>query len=511
MSWIPIATKGGASLGQLIAGAVTLLGGGTIVGKGISSLTGRTSKVDSDGNITLGGGSKVRLPKIRISGGSRQPTLEEIELTEAITSVRKALGKLIGSTSDSIIKYKYRAGQSSNIRGLKESLSNNPSFIEDVIEIVGIDRPKGTDSNDIIRIISGDENKRKALLEALKGLKLPDAPNFTLGGQGNRSTTSPEGGEPDDGGGNGETESDQSNEGKAESKGDQQGTKTKFGEVTKKITSDKTKDTKKESTNGATTSTDSGSSSQPKDPKKDKKDQTKTKTKTKTDTDTKKDGEDDEDDRKPPRPIPIPDDEDKKIRERPINSNDYKRMAKQQWFPRYKFGNQDLLRLTEVEKLEELKNYTLFDLVNPLLVGDEDNLLALQNKIQENRRFTNTYPNPKPEAPLPLAPAVESWRQPFKSVYPVPYPMSLDQAQAQNYYDHFNNQDYQYLNKVKDRMSQGGLVDPDMQKLLNNKRDSFTATDAKVMNHQVSKLSLLEDIDSGSVTQLDLFMLSRNY
>jgi hypothetical protein len=219
----------------------------------------------------------------------------------------------------------------------------------------------------------------------------------------------------------------------------------------------------------------------------------------------RKEPEDDDPDKpKPPLPI-LPDGDD--VQERPINPEVKRRMANQQWYPKYQFGGQDLLRLTEVEKLEELKNYTLFDLVNPLLAGDEDNLLALQNKIQENRRFTNTYANPKPERPLPPAPDVSSWAQPMKSVYPVPYPMSLDQPQAQNYYDYFDNQDYQYLNKTKDRMAQGGLVDPDMQKVLNSKRDSFTATDSKVMKHEGSKLSLLEDIDSGSVTQLDIMML----
>lgn len=217
--------------------------------------------------------------------------------------------------------------------------------------------------------------------------------------------------------------------------------------------------------------------------------------------------DDDSGKRRPPLPIfPDPDPEDD-VKERPINPEVKRRMANQQWYPKYKFGGQDLLRLTEVEKLEELKNYTLFDLVNPLLAGDEDNLLALQNKIQENRRFTNTYANPKPEKRLPPPPDVSSWMQPMKSVNPVPYPMSLDQPQAQNYYDYFDNQDYQYLNKTKDRMAQGGLVDPDMQKVLNSKRDSFTATDSKVMKHEGSKLSLLEDIDSGSITAIDLLML----
>ena len=179
-----------------------------------------------------------------------------------------------------------------------------------------------------------------------------------------------------------------------------------------------------------------------------------------------------------------------------------------QWMPEYKFGGQNMLRLTDVEKLEELKSYTLFDLVNPLLIGDENNLLALQNKIQENRRFTNTYPNPKPERELRPPQNIEHWRQPMRSIYPVQYPLSLDMPQAQNYYDHWCNQDYQYQDKKLDAIARGGTFDPDLNKVLNNKRDRFTSTDKRIMQHtSTSKFSLLEDIDSQSITQLDLMIL----
>jgi hypothetical protein len=182
--------------------------------------------------------------------------------------------------------------------------------------------------------------------------------------------------------------------------------------------------------------------------------------------------------------------------------------VQRQWMPEYSMGGQNILKLTDVEKLEELKHYTLFDLVNPLLVGDENNLLALQNKIQENRRFTNTYPNPIPERPLQPPKNIESWRQPMRSVYPTPYPFTIDMPQANNYYDRFNNQDYHYLNKNLDSIARGGTFDPDLQQVLNNKRDSYTATCEHVMNHTANaKNSLLEDLDSGSITQLDLLML----
>ena len=142
------------------------------------------------------------------------------------------------------------------------------------------------------------------------------------------------------------------------------------------------------------------------------------------------------------------------------------------------------------------------------MAGDENNLLALQNKIQENRRFTNTYPNPIPERPLQPPKNIESWRQPMRSVYPTPYPFTIDMPQANNYYDRFNNQDYHYLNKNLDSIARGGTFDPDLQQVLNNKRDSYTATSEQVMNHTVdAKNSLLEDLDSGSITQLDLLML----
>jgi hypothetical protein len=96
----------------------------------------------------------------------------------------------------------------------------------------------------------------------------------------------------------------------------------------------------------------------------------------------------------------------------------------------------------------------------------------------------------------------------MKSTYPTPYPMSLDQPQAQNYYDNFENQDYQYLNKKLDSIAMGGTFDCDLQKVLNVKRDTFTAVDKKIMPHtSTAKPSLLECLDSSSITNLDIMLL----
>ena len=57
------------------------------------------------------------------------------------------------------------------------------------------------------------------------------------------------------------------------------------------------------------------------------------------------------------------------------------------WYPEYKFGGQNLLRLTDTEKIQEMKDWTLYDLVIPILDADSENLLANQNQIKEKLRF----------------------------------------------------------------------------------------------------------------------------
>jgi hypothetical protein len=402
----------------------------------------------------------------------------------SVDEIKKAINKIIGSSSSNIIRYRYPQGTKSNIKDIKSSITSNPKFIDDIIDIVGTDLPRGTKADDILKIVAGDEAKRKAILDALKGLQLPDSPIW-IDDKGNKTITGQPDSDPNPSDPNVTTSINGIKDKINQTTKDGGGTTTDPLEVTKTL--------------GDNTKTET---------KTDTKTDTDTKTKTDTDTKTKEEEDDDEE----PKP-PVPDDKEPpkkegEITERPISSVKQKMNVQRQWMPEYSMGGQNILKLTDVEKLEELKHYTLFDLVNPLLVGDENNLLALQNKIQENRRFTNTYANPTPERPLQPPKNIESWRQPMRSVYPTPYPFTIDMPQANNYYDRFNNQDYHYLNKNLDSIARGGTFDPDLQQVLNNKRDSYTATCEHVMNHTANaKNSLLEDLDSGSITQLDLLML----
>lgn len=142
------------------------------------------------------------------------------------------------------------------------------------------------------------------------------------------------------------------------------------------------------------------------------------------------------------------------------------------WAPRRMLGGQDILRLTDTEKLEELKNYTLFDLVTPLLEGDSDNLLAIQNDIQKKIRYYNNYPLPKVEKPLPPLPNLEKWRRPMMNQNPVPYPFHLDNTgnqQTNKYYNMFSDQDQTQLNSNIDIVKRG-INNPDVMQILNTKK-----------------------------------------
>ena len=183
------------------------------------------------------------------------------------------------------------------------------------------------------------------------------------------------------------------------------------------------------------------------------------------------------------------------INEQPINpipANVKKPTRTPLWAPQYKLGGQDILRLTDTEKLEELKNFTLFDLVNPLLEGDRDNLLAIQNDIRQKLRFYNTYQPPKPERELPPIPRyVEQWQRPMMATYPVPYPFKLDQTgnqEANKYYNNFADQDKTTLNSDEDVIKRSNL-DPDVMQILNakelKKKSIFNLTDEElIMNYR---------------------------
>ena len=144
--------------------------------------------------------------------------------------------------------------------------------------------------------------------------------------------------------------------------------------------------------------------------------------------------------------------------------------VEQLYAPRFMLGGQDILRLTDVEKLEELKNYTLFDLVTPILEGDVDNLLAIQNDIQKKIRYYNNYPLPKLPKPLPTIPKnIEDFQRPMMNQQPVPYPFRLDNTgnqRANNYYNMYSDQIQTELNNTIDTIKRSNL-NPDLMQILN--------------------------------------------
>lgn len=153
--------------------------------------------------------------------------------------------------------------------------------------------------------------------------------------------------------------------------------------------------------------------------------------------------------------------------------NNKKKEPETLWAPRFKLGGQDILRLNDVEKLEELKNFTLFDLVTPLLDGDPNNLLAIQNDIKQKLRFYNNYPLPKTEKELPKIPSyVEQWARPMMNTNPVPYPFKLDQTGnqlARNYYNTWCDQEKSELNNDVDVIKRSNL-NPDVMNILNSNK-----------------------------------------
>jgi len=216
---------------------------------------------------------------------------------------------------------------------------------------------------------------------------------------------------------------------------------------------------------------------------------------------------DDDKDKDKPKPLPGP----KEVQEKEIEAIKQNRPKRQQtpqqWYPQYEFGGQNMLKLTDVEKIEELKNYTLFDLVNPLLEGDRNNLLAIQNRLKEKMRFSNTYPNPKPERPLPPPPANFNSAYEMRNVMPTPYPFTLDQPQANNYFDNFCYEYATELDKNLDSLKRDHCFEPEISKIMNSKRTGYTATDPQIMANGGAKSSLLEGLDSSSISAIDLMML----
>ncbi len=374
--------------------------------------------------------------------------------------VKDAIKKMIGSTNSSFIQYRYGKKQTSNIGALKEKLQNNPEFISDIVKAIG-DVPADSikTSKDVIDVLTKN-NKQKEIIDSINKTGIEGLPKFStaflppiekpviIPGKPNIKTI---------------------DDVKPETKEPEIKTKTKTDPLPPPLPP---------------------IDPNPKPPP----------------------TEDEDKPRRPPRPIPpLPQSESqpKKIKETKIQDPKIKPAVRQQhWYPRYQLGGQDILRLTDVEKLEELKNYNLFDLVNPLLSGDSDNLLALQNKICEKRRFYNTYQSPSLPDPLPPINSnqVKDWGYQFRDTYPVPYPMSLDTPNAFNYYDRWNNEQPKSLNKQLDVLQRGGTFDPDLTKIANSRRSDYSSMDKHTMKGEAN-FSLIDDINSNDIDNVDLMLL----
>lgn len=376
--------------------------------------------------------------------------------------VKKFLNKAITSTKGTgMFDYRYGPKQTGKIKNFKENIIYDPGF-DQLLGDYGFTRGK-TKAQDIWEKMRQDQQARDKLLEYIKGAQIEAKPltirttTRTIGPyMPTQTQTQPvkttDGGEdiptdgqtkatPTTGGG---TQAIPTVETKGGTKTDTTQSKTEPGEQTK--TDIKT---------STSTST-----------------RTKTKTKTETETEdpypdpyTDEDTDDDPDDK----------DKDKtKIREKPILTRAVKRRRKPvQWYPTYNFGGQSVLRLTDVEKLEELKDYTLFDLVNPILEGDQNNLLAIQNKIQESRRFYNTYNNIKAEPPLPPIKPLREFERPMKNIYDNRQLMRDDTPKARYYYDHYNDQTDNYLAYKMKVATQGHIMDPDLEQKINKNKIDF--------------------------------------
>jgi hypothetical protein len=195
------------------------------------------------------------------------------------------------------------------------------------------------------------------------------------------------------------------------------------------------------------------------------------------------------------------------ISEKPVlgeTENKRVRTSHRQWYPDYQLGGQDILRLTDAEKLEEIRDYGLFDFVVPIN-QEEDNHLHLQNMIQEKRRFTNTYANPKfrpppaPPAPNQLSPWQRQW---LEGGYIPPFPMRDDTPNAVRYYEHFNNDQRKYLNTDRDGLMQGSCFDPDKAALVN----AYKRGDPQLTGVP-TQFSILDDVDTTKLTLQDCLLV----
>jgi hypothetical protein len=359
---------------------------------------------------------------------------------------KKLINKIVSAGKTGLIKYQYGPGEMSNGIAFKNALSNDPGMIE-IISDYGF-KNKVSSVQDIFEKMRADKDAQDRLLKYLKGAQIEYKPQYIRPNkqQNNIDVTS----QVSEDGGSDIKPTEAQDGSKPEIKqdaGDAPDVDIYEDPETEAIPIYKTTRPKPKDKRPRIPPR------YPRDPE-------------------KKDPEDDETDDEP-------DDEDKKdenkIIEKPILTQQVRARKKPvQWFPSWQFGNQSILRLTDTEKLEDLKNYSLFDLVNPILQGDQSNLLALQNKIQENRRYYNTFSNPTPEAKLPPIPSgVDAFARPLKNVYDCRMPMRDDSAYAVNYYDRYNDEQRNYLAYKLDVATRGHLQDCDLEQRINESKLKF--------------------------------------
>jgi hypothetical protein len=141
----------------------------------------------------------------------------------------------------------------------------------------------------------------------------------------------------------------------------------------------------------------------------------------------------------------------------------------QLWAPRVMLGGQNVLKLSDVEKISEMKNYTMFDLVTEINT-DIDNLLHVQNEIKNKIRFYNTYdiPNIK-EKSSEINDNIILNQRPMMNSLPVKYPFRLDNTgnqQSNKYYSTWADQEKTELVNDYDVIKRSNL-DPDVIQLVN--------------------------------------------
>jgi hypothetical protein len=482
MSAIPAVVKGVTVVPSIISSIMTGLGAGGIAG----GIAGKAGAFDGKGSLIEGSNMtweeitkmfnlpiNAKYEDVYSAWQNRFKTLRGVGAVSIQAGVQSPakwrattktlINKIISSGNTGLIKYRYGSDEMSNGPAFKNALANDPKMIE-IISDYGF-KNKITKPQDIWEKMRKDNEAQERLLKYLKGAEvkykpLYIRPNKQINTQPNIPTTvTPtvitDGGEDIAGiqaqdGARGDIKKDS---------GDVPNVTIRTGQDTEAIPETKTK------------TKDKNPPRIPKPPKERKyKDRD-------PETDEDSDPEDEKDDGD-------------KIKEKPIKVVPVRRKKDPaRWYPTYNFGGQSILKLTDVEKLEDLKNWTLFDLVNPLLEGDPENLLSIHNKIQEQRRFYNTFENPKPEPTLPEPPNLVSYQHPMKNIYDNKMPMYEDTAKAQRYYyDTFNDQGKQYSQYKLDLASQGHLQNPDMERLLNKNKLEFQG----LLNIDTKGLSFLD-------------------